>query len=263
MDKLERLKEYISKLDKVIIAFSGGVDSTFLLKVAYDLLGENVFAVTVNSDIRKNKSLQLAKDIAANIGVEHHIIEIDELQDPDFINNGSDRCYYCKKILYLNLKDFADRYDIKYILDGTNYEEVLNENRPGFKALMEMDIKIPLYDLKFNKEEIRSYARELGLSNKDIYSDTCLATRIACGIKLNKNLLKKIEVVEDYLQDIDIMELRARYHGDNLIRIEVNPEDFNKVITNREGLILKCREMGFEYITLDLMGFKNRRKLDE
>jgi len=256
-EKYNKLQEILLDMKKVLIAFSGGVDSSFLLKVALDTLGkENVMAVIADSPIRFTDKLDEAQKIAQNIGINPLIIETSELSKENFKKNDKYRCYYCKYELYQRLKEIAKSKGIKYVLDGTNADDLLNENRPGIKAVEELEVKTPLQKAGLKKEEIRKLSKVLDLETWNQPSDTCLATRFSYNMEINKDDLNRLEKVENYLRQFSFKQLRARIHDDNTIRIEVLPSEMDKIMNKKEEIVNKIKKEGFHYITLDLEGYR-------
>ncbi len=257
-DKLAELKKAIKKMGSVVIGFSGGVDSTFLLKICFDVLGkENVIAVTADSPIRFTSSIKHTRDLTDLIGVKHLIINSNEMEDERFITNNNSRCYYCKYNLYSQLKQIAANYGFKSIVDGTNYEEIQQEDRPGLEALKELDIKMPLVEAKFNKNEIREISRQLGLPTWNQSSDTCLATRFSQQLTIDRGNLERIQSIEVYLKKYNFKKLRVRLHDKMTVRLEVLPADMIKVIKNRKDIYTIIKSYGITYVTLDVEGYRS------
>jgi len=255
--KYNRLQEILADMKEVLIAFSGGVDSSFLLKVALDTLGkENVMAVLADSPIRFSDKLDEAKNIAQEIGINPLVIETSELSKENFRKNDKYRCYYCKYELYQRLNEIAESQNISYVLDGTNADDLLNENRPGIKAVEELEVKTPLQKAGLKKEEIRKLSKTLGLKTWDQPSDTCLATRFGFNLEINENDLNRLEEIENYLRKFDFEQLRARIHDENTVRIEVLPSEMNKIMNKKDEIIDRIKKEGFSYITLDLEGYR-------
>ena len=255
--KYNRLQEILTDMKEVLIAFSGGVDSSFLLKVALDTLGkENVMAVLADSPIRFSDKLDEAKNIAQEIGINPLVIETSELSKENFRKNDKYRCYYCKYELYQRLNEIAESQNINYVLDGTNADDLLNENRPGIKAVEELEVKTPLQKAGLKKEEIRKLSKTLGLKTWDQPSDTCLATRFGFNLEINENDLNRLEEIENYLRKFDFEQLRARIHDENTVRIEVLPSEMNKIMNKKDEIIDRIKKEGFSYITLDLEGYR-------
>ncbi|MGC8611792.1 MAG: ATP-dependent sacrificial sulfur transferase LarE [Athalassotoga sp.] len=257
-EKIEYLRSSLIKMKNVVVAFSAGVDSTFLLKFALDTLGrDNVLAVTVSSPIRfENESSQAVK-IAKELNVRHVIIDLDETKDGNFAKNDPLRCYYCKYLTFSKLKEFARKDGIEFVIDGTNYDDVSKDYRPGLKALSELGIFSPLKDAQLTKKEIRELSKQMNLPTWDKFPQTCLATRFPYGMEITMERLKKVSKIESYLETLGLKVHRARYHDDRTLRIEVLPEDFSKLMDSKNEIIMMAKEMGFNYITLDLEGYRS------
>lgn len=254
--KLDQLENLLQEMGKVLIAFSGGVDSSFLLKIAFNVLGNKVLAVTATSPTYPKKELDEAKEIAKNIGAKHLIISSNELEIKNFRHNPPDRCYFCKRELFSKLKNIADREGISYILDGSNGDD-LSDFRPGFKAKEEFGVRSPLLEVELKKDDIRTLSQKIGLSTWDKPQFACLASRFPYFEEINEKKLKMAEEAEDYLRGEGIKQVRIRHHN-NLARIEVLKEDldifFNSLF--REKVINKLMKIGYNYITLDLQGYR-------
>ena len=199
-DKLNVLINDLKEMKKVVIAYSGGVDSNFLLKVAKDTLGENVVAITISAMMHSSREIKEAVNYTKEYNVNHILYNIDNLDLQEFIENGPLRCYHCKKFIFSKIKEIASEHNIKYILDGTNLSD-LDDYRPGLKALEELNIVSPLKNAKLTKEEIRVLSKELNLATYKKPSFSCLATRIPVGDKITKEKLEMIEEGENFLQD--------------------------------------------------------------
>lgn len=257
-DKYNKLKELFLEMNKVIIAFSGGVDSSFLLKVAVETLSkENVLAITADSEIRFSNKIEKAKEIAENIGTKPLIIESSEISKDSFRKNDEFRCYYCKYELYQHLKEIAKSKAIKWVVDGTNADDLVNEDRPGMKAIEELNIRTPLKKAGLKKEEIRKLSKVLGLETWNQVSDTCLATRFAYDLEIKKDKLAKVEKIENYLRQFDFEQLRARVHDENTLRIEVLASEMDKIMKRKTEIVSELKKHGFSYITLDLEGYRS------
>jgi uncharacterized protein len=260
--KFEQLKKNLKKMGKVLIAFSGGVDSTFLLKVALDTLGkENVLAVTADSETYPKSELENASRLAENLGLngKFRIIRTSELKLKKFSDNPPDRCYYCKFELFSRLKKIARDNNIGYILDGSNYSD-RNDFRPGRKALTELGIRSPLLESKLTKEKIRTLSKKLKLPTWNKPALACLSSRIPYGEKITLEKLKRIEKAENFLKSLGFNQLRVRDHND-IARIELEPEEFKKLAGVRLRRIRvkiydKFKDLGFSYVTLDLLGYR-------
>lgn len=254
--KLEALKNRLRELESVTIAYSGGVDSNFLLKVASEVLGENVLAVTIHAMMHSQREIEEAKQYANSFKVRHILVELNHSYPEDFINNSIERCYYCKKMVFNKIKEVSKKNNIKYVLDGTNLDD-LGDYRPGIKALRELNILSPLKDLNITKQDIRDLSKRMNLETFNKPAFACLATRIPYGIEITNDRLRMIEKSEQYLVDIGFNQFRVRVH-DNIARIEVGSNEIYKFFSN--DLINKTnnklREFGFEYVTLDMGGYQ-------
>ncbi len=256
--KYETLKKSLKDMEKVMVAFSAGVDSTFLLKVARDVLGrDGVLAVTASSKIRFEEDLRNAKKFADETDIDLMVVESDEMENPDFRKNDKLRCYHCKHALFSKLRDIAKEKGIEWILDGTNCDDVKNDYRPGLVALEELKVSSPLKDAGLTKDEIRSLSKDLDLPTWNRPPETCLATRFPYGIEIIPERLEKLEIIEKYLHSLDLTLDRARYQDDNTLRIEVLPEDMEKVMVNRLKIVEIAKKAGFRYVALDLEGYRS------
>lgn len=255
--KLRRLKENLKKMGNVLVAFSGGVDSTFLLKVAHGVLNDKVAAVTSSSPIHFSYEVKEAKELARQLRVKHLISHSRECGNEDFVKNTINRCYFCKKRLFKELKRIARKNGLRFVLDGSNYDD-LRSFRPGKKALRELKIRSPLAEVGLRKKEIRKLSKELGLSTWNKPSQTCLATRIPYGERITKKRLERIEKGEEFLRGLGLKEVRLRDHED-MARIEVNPREIKILVKKdiRKKVINRLKRMGYTYISLDLEGYRS------
>lgn len=255
--KYNTLLENLKKMERVVIAFSGGVDSTFLLKAATLSGLSDILAVTGQSESLPERELSFAKEVAASMNVKHKIIVTEELMDDNYAENPPDRCYYCKKELFTRLSDIASRENYFYILDGTNADDA-HDRRPGRRAAGENGVKSPLLDAGLSKEEIRKISRDLGLPTWDKPATPCLSSRFPYGHKITAEGLLRVDRAETFIRGFGIKELRVRSHS-NVARIEVHPEDFPKLMedTAREKIVDFLKSLGYENVTLDLRGFRS------
>jgi uncharacterized protein len=257
-DKYKKLKKSLTELGKVLVAYSGGVDSTFLLKVAVDTLGaENVLACISAGVVEPKHVLQRAKGFAGDLEVRLKIIDTDELADANFVANKADRCFHCKSHLCQVLLDVANQNGFKHVVFGTNNDD-LDDFRPGNRAMKIFSVRSPLAEAELTKQDVRQLSRQMSLETADVPSSPCLASRIAYGLEINEQRLKQIEQAENFLRGLGLVEFRVRHH-DTIARIEVHREDFDKISAepNRSKIIKKLKSLGFKYITLDLQGFRS------
>ncbi|MEN8904874.1 MAG: ATP-dependent sacrificial sulfur transferase LarE [Clostridiales bacterium] len=254
--KLNQLKEFIKSKKKVLIAFSGGIDSTFLLKVAKDVLGRNLLAVYINFSVVSEDDFNFVLDYTKSLNVELKVINIDELKIHKFAENPVDRCYYCKKTLFEKIIEFAKLNNYKYIFDGSNFDD-LKDYRPGEKALKELNILSPLKDFKFTKEEIRFLSKSMEISIWNKPSEPCFASRFPYGVTITKKGLNMVKEGEKILKDLGFTQVRVRYHGD-IARIEILNKEFDLMFKKEimKTINSKFMQVGFKYITLDLKGYR-------
>jgi uncharacterized protein len=254
--KLDRLNGLLRQTGGVLVAFSAGVDSTFLLKVAHAVLGERAVALTASSPTAPPGELEAAKEFAANLGCRHVILDSHELANPSFHQNPVNRCFFCKDELYRICREQADRLGVGAIVDGTNLDD-LRDHRPGLKAAKEWGVRHPLVEAEMTKDDIRRHSRELGLPTWDKPSSPCLSSRFPYGTEINLERLKQIATCELFMKELCFREFRVRYHGD-LARIEVAPSEFDRLFERetRETISRKFKEVGFSYVSLDLQGYR-------
>lgn len=254
-NKKNRLYLTLKNLDSLMVAFSGGVDSALLLAVAYEALGRKVAAITAASDIHPAKEKEAAIEFAKKLDIKHIMLESKEMSHPDFVANRKDRCYICKKILFKDILTIAAQLGIKNVAHGANTDD-LKDFRPGLKAAHELGVIAPLIDAKLTKDDIRLLSKEIHLAEWNKPAMSCLATRIPYGTSITREALEMVEQVEDVLSGLGFITCRVRIHG-NVARIEVNQEDFAKILDNRTRKIVvsKFRTIGFSHIAVDLEGY--------
>jgi uncharacterized protein len=254
--KKEHLLSIIKEYGSLLVAFSGGVDSTFLLAVARQVLKDNLVAVTSKSPVHPLREHQTATDFAKNLGVDHRIIQSREMSRPDFLMNNKDRCYICKKYLFEDLLKIARDKGIEYVAHGANIDD-LQDFRPGFAAADEMGIKAPLVDAGLTKDDIRALSKEMNLATWNKPSMACLATRIPYGTPITKKALNIVEQAEYIILDLGFTACRVRLHG-TTARIEVDSGEIEKMLDpgNRSAIIEKLKEIGFSHISVDLEGYR-------
>lgn len=255
--KLEEVKKVIKEMGGVIIAYSGGVDSTLLLKVSLDCLGtENVIAVTANSPFFPHREVEEAKRLTKLIGATHIIVEHNGLEVENIVKNAPDRCYHCKRELFKKLVDLAKREGIRYVLDGTSKDDE-NDFRPGIRAKEELGIRSPLFEAGLKKQEIREISKALNLPTYDKPSFACLASRFPYGQRITEQGLKRVEKAEEFLLNLGFKAVRVRDYK-NLARIEVEKEEIGKFVDEalRKNVIDNFKKLGYVYVTLDLQGLR-------
>jgi pyridinium-3,5-biscarboxylic acid mononucleotide sulfurtransferase len=255
-EKLDYLKKTLRDMGTVLVAYSGGVDSTFLAVTAHEVLGKNSLAVFAASPVAPPMEKEEAEALAHNTGLRFKIIESSEMSNPDFVANPPERCYYCKRELFSELKPIAQAEGLKWIADGTNADD-LSDFRPGRKASAEAGIRSPLLEAGLTKAEIRQLSHAQGLPTWDRPASPCLASRIPYGIPVTAETLNKIARGEQYLHSLGIRELRLRHHGD-IARIELDPGDMDKIIKPeiRQDIVKQLKALGYKYVALDLTGYR-------
>ncbi len=257
-EKIELIKAAIKARKSAVIAFSGGVDSTTLAALAFEVLGEKALAVTIDSPLFPRKQMEAAIETACEIGIQHKVLSFSQMSLPHFSANTLNRCYFCKKALLETLLDFAEKAEYNVVLEGTNFSEIHGENRPGYRAVREAGEKVfsPFVEFNVTKEEIRKIASEFFLSAASRPSAACLATRIPYGQPITEEALQKIEKAEEFLFSLGFTQFRVRMH-ENLARIEVIQEELEDALWKREKISRHLKSLGFDYVTLDLEGFRS------
>jgi len=254
-NKKDKLISILEKYDHLIVAFSGGVDSTFLLYMANKVIQKNVIAVTAHSYIHPEREIEFSKKLAKSLGVKHIMMRSREMSLPDFVANTKERCYLCKKLLAQDLLKLGSEMGIANIAHGANLDD-MDDYRPGFKAAEEMGIIAPLLDAKMTKKDIRMLSKSMDLDIWNKPSMACLASRIPYGIPISGEALNKIDRAEQFILNLGFISCRVRYHHE-VARIEVSPDDFKKLFDDktRMAIISKFKDIGFLYITMDLEGY--------
>lgn len=259
-EKKAGLKDFIRQYaqENICIAFSGGVDSSLLLTLACEAAGQTgrkVFAVMLDTVLHPKADVQAARQVAEKVNAVFRVIQVDELENPQILENPKDRCYLCKRYLYQKVLDYAKEVQAPVILEGTN-EDDLHVYRPGLKAVEELGIQSPLAKCGFTKAEVRKMAEEYEIPTASRPSSPCMATRLPYGVRIRKEILERIEQGEEYLRGLGYRNVRVRVY-EELVRLEVDEEDLSKVLQERKRIIQKLKELGFSYITLDLEGFRS------
>lgn len=257
MEKLQRLKELLAEMDRGVVAFSGGCDSTFLLSVAHEVLGDNVVALTAVSPSLAPWEREDASRLAESIGARHLWVNSLEMDNPEYRANPANRCYFCKDELYSIAVDEAQKLELGVVMDGNNFDDI-GDHRPGRLAAKEHGVRSPLEEAGFTKEEVRHWSRELGLPTWDKPAIACLASRFPYGTKITRERIQKVTDAEAILREHGFRQYRARFH-DTILRIELAPVEFEHMMEDevRLDVVKRCKALGFLYVALDLQGFRS------
>ena len=255
--KFQRLTQLLGESKTLLVAFSAGVDSTFLLKAAHMAIGDGAIALTASSPTVPPGEIEAAKNFATILGCRHIVVDSHELTNPSFSQNPVNRCFFCKDELYRISRAEADKLGVVTIVDGTNLDD-LKDHRPGLKAADEWGVRHPLVEAEMTKEDIRRYSRALCLPTWDKPSSPCLSSRFPYGTEINLERLKKVGACEMFLKELGFREFRVRYHGD-LARIEAAQNEIHRLFDHsiREAIVQKFKEVGFNFVSLDLQGFRS------
>ncbi len=255
-DKFEGLLRILQDIQSVVLAFSGGVDSTFLLKAVKEA-GIQSLVVTAYSETMPESELRFAEEMARSIGVAHRIIKTDEMSNPDFTKNPKHRCFYCKDELFSKLLNIAVEEGYSHVIDGSNADD-LSDWRPGRQAALKHGVRSPLIEAGLLKDEIRELSKELGLPTWSKPASPCLSSRFPYGVEITRDALKRVELSEEFLKGLGFRELRVRSHNDTA-RIEIVSDEIGRLLNKelRESIAHRLKKFGFKYVTVDIEGFRS------
>lgn len=255
-DKYQRLRDILGEMDGCVLAFSGGVDSTFLFAVVVDVLGGRALGVTATSATYPERELGEARELASMIGGRHRVIASEELEIPEFKANPRDRCYYCKKELFTKLRVVADAEGIPHVLDGSNLDD-LDDHRPGRRAAQELSVRSPLEEAGLTKDDIRKLSQTLNLPTWNKPAFACLSSRFPYGIAITGGRVRQVGNAEDSLFELGFRTLRVRYHGD-VARLELGEQEYAAATGPLRDKVIRCiKEAGFTYVAVDLQGYRS------
>ena len=257
-EKINRLVDFMKSMQHCVVAYSGGVDSAVVAKIAALVLGERAKAVMAVSPSVAAGEVESAKKLAEEIGIDFHLIHTSEMEDPRYLKNDERRCYYCKQGLYLALKEFVREFPHTMIANGTNTDD-LGDYRPGLEAARELRVVSPLVEAGLNKQNVRQLAKQWNLSVWDKPATPCLSSRIAYGESVTPERLRMVDQAETYLRSLGFRELRVRYHAGDLARIEIPQGEVSRFATLAEDkkIANRFQDLGFRFVTLDLVGFRS------
>ena len=255
--KYARLLEVLQNLESAVVAFSGGVDSTFLARAARDALGDRALLVTADSETYPASELAAARELARELGMRHVVVATRELDNPDYVRNPSNRCFFCKEELFTTLAPIAEREGLRHVVYGANMDD-LGDHRPGMDSARQRGVRAPLIEAELGKAEIRELSRALGLPTWDKPSFACLSSRFQYGDRITADKLRRVDAAEAYVRSLGFRQFRVRHH-DRLARLEIPLEEMGLLWAEgrREAIVARFRELGYLYVAVDLAGFQS------